>query len=117
MLTLEELIIETHADFDNYATILTGFDDEGRFVVQMKYENDWRQTKSLRQITVEKEEAWNFAYRKGIRLTDLPRYFYREFGVQTDFVTPAEARNLFGQIQSFMDSYRIAYRTSGRNMP
>ena len=47
MLTLEELIIETHADFDNYATILTGFDDEGRFVVQMKYENDWRQTKIL----------------------------------------------------------------------
>lgn len=117
MLTLEELIIETHADFDNYAAILTGFDDMGRFVVQMEYENDRRQTKSLRQITVEKEEAWSFAHRQGIRLTDLPRYFYQEFGVQTDFFTPAEVRNLFGRIQDFMDCHRLVYRTSGRNMP
>lgn len=117
MLTLEELIIETHADFDNYAAILTGFDDAGRFVVQMEYENDRRQMKIRWQITVEKEEAWSFAHRQGIRLTDLPQYFYQEFGVHTDFFTPAEVRDLFGRIQDFMDSYRIVYRTNGGNMP
>lgn len=110
MLTLEELIIETHADFENYAAILTGFDDSGRFIVQMEYENDSRQTKSLQQIVVEKEEAWRFAHHQGIKLTDLPHYFYREFGVQTDFFTPAEVRRLFERIREFMNSYRIAYR-------
>ncbi len=110
MLVREELIIEVHDDFDPWADVVVGFDDDKCLNVIFEYESYNEERKYNLRAIVSFDDARELANKLSISLLDLPREFQRRLGEDSHFASVSECRETFQAILNFIDAYRIDYR-------
>ena len=112
MLALEELLIETDPDLPIVVAIVIGFDDNANLIIEYeKTDYDISENSYKRQVTVNKEEAYNLAKKLNSSLTELPKVIAEEFAIKPFCETvPSQASALFKQIMKYFDNNRTAYK-------
>lgn len=112
MLTLEELLMETDPDLPVVATVIIGFDDNGRLVLKHESIDYEAPSESFAQYAViEKQAAYTMARKLNVALTQLPAFVCRKFSVQPFCrAVPSEARALFKEILDFYIYNGIRYQ-------
>lgn len=116
MLALEELLIETDSDLSIVETVVIGFDDSGRLVLEHNHRNyDDPALSYTRRAIAEKEEAYVLAKRLNVSLVQLPADVFRRFGVQPfGQALPSEGRALFKAVLDFFVSQGVRCRLEGK---
>lgn len=113
MLALEEIIVEINEDLSIWASVSVGFDDNGNLVLLMA-NGDCEHPVNNHETwaVVCKEDAYLFAGKIGITLTELPKMLSDRFRVPYGLYTPSEARSLFGDILAFFLDSGVRYNLS-----
>ena len=73
MMTLQEVIVESHDDFPIWSSVVVGFDDDKSLVVLLEHD-DYDEPDYAYKVyaTVDKRDAMGMARRLNVSLTDLP---------------------------------------------
>mgnify|MGYP001544882255 CR=1 FL=1 len=112
MLTLQELLIETDPDLSRVATIITGFDDNGDLMFEYELTDyDYPSESYIKDVVVNKQEAYALAKDVNVSLTQLPAYIAKKHSVQPLCQSvPSEAATLFKEILDCLASFGVKYR-------
>lgn len=111
MFALEELLIETDPDLSRVATVIVGFDDNGNLVFEYELDDDNPSELYVKDVVIDKQEAYALAKRVNIPLTQLPAYIQKKYSVQPFCQSvPSEAMALFQRILSYLASSGVKYQ-------
>lgn len=103
MLALEEVIIESHDDFEIWSSVVVGFDTSKNLVVRLDCIDYKENGSGVRQdAVVGKEDAFALSCRWHTKLTGLPHFIYSRFGDGSNLSVPSEVEGLFKEILDFI---------------
>lgn len=118
MLTLEELIVDTHDDYDPWASVSVGFGDDRSFIVELDTSDDSPDeffsgqggSGHIVHAVIGYEDAVSLSRRLGVRLTELPAAIAGRFSGDLDRHTSTYVEGVFHDILGFIEGSGIRYR-------
>lgn len=113
MLALEETIIESHNDFNSWASVCTGFDEKENLLIKLTFQNNEEGGSQLTTTaTIDADTAYQMAAYLKISLTRLPQFILKKFGNESKTASPTEVKSLFYELLNFVTVYKGHYRIS-----
>ncbi len=106
MLAFGETLIYTHDDFNPWADVEVGFDDDANFIVLLDYTDYEEPSESYKKrLVLSRDEAFYLADKLGTTLTRLPKWFVREWGQENNTLyTASESVALFHDIKKYLSA-------------
>lgn len=102
-LALEEVIIESHDDYEIWASVTVGFDAGKNFVIRLQstdydhHENDYTE-----DLVVSFEDAFRMSRRLHINMVDLPSHMASRFGDYSNLSVPSAVSALFKTMAGYV---------------
>ena len=111
MMTLQEVIVESHDDFPIWSSVVVGFDDDKSLVVLLEHD-DYDEPDYAYKVyaTVDKRDAMGMARRLNVSLTDLPAVIFKRYGEASNVFVPSEVEATFKDILDVILDCGVRYR-------
>ncbi len=111
-LLFEEPIIYMHADLDPYAAMSVGFNNNRQLVIELRYDrqNDYHPYSYTKRIIVDGIGADRLIKKLHTCLTQLPKAFAKEFGINGESWSTSEVFDIYNEILNYLSCLNIHYQ-------
>ncbi|HJB72143.1 hypothetical protein [Barnesiella sp. ET7] len=111
MLTLKQVIVESHDDLEIWSSITVWEGARQELVIQLEftdYDDPDRETKT--SATLDRDEAATLAKHLHITAEALPQALFDRYGDTSNLAVPSEVEALFQEILNFILDHGARYR-------